>query len=190
MTDVEISPVTEVEVPQVEPTPLPEPTPIPEPTAPPPQPPQPPQPTPEDAARVTNVLNRYTDRYITMHSALENIPVNILYEYLVNGQLFAPENFEENYSKWPKEIQDRWGYEPVKMSIDDQEEIVGYVIHRKYVAEQEAQPEQETQPEAQTQAVEPPPHVHVFTAYPEGHPPDQVEEITEEVKKTGRCIQQ
>jgi hypothetical protein len=149
----------------------------------------------QNITQTENVLRRYTDKFMTMHSALENIPIDIIHEYLIEGQLFAPENFEENYSKWPQEIKNRWEYEPVKMSIDDTEEIVGYTIHKKYTQEPEPEKESESESESESEQESEQESEKESEQVPSTGPPpiqttDQVEKISEEVKKSGNCLQQ
>lgn len=45
-----------------------------------------------------------------------------------DGQIFFPENFIENFNNWPESIKQRFRYHPIRQTIDDQDEIVGYRI--------------------------------------------------------------
>lgn len=63
-----------------------------------------------------------------MHSALDSLTADVLNEILHDGQIFAPESFEENFSKWPEVIKSKWTYIPITMEINDIIEIIGYSI--------------------------------------------------------------
>jgi hypothetical protein len=77
-----------------------------------------------------NVLTEQV-RSNVLVSAIATLSMDILRDVLNDGQVFAPDEFEENYRRWPEEIRNRWTYRPMHMRIDEEEEIVGYVIRNR-----------------------------------------------------------
>lgn len=47
------------------------------------------------------------------------------------GQIFAPDNFTENYENWPRGLKSRFIYEELKMNVNGTEEIVGYIVRER-----------------------------------------------------------
>jgi len=62
----------------------------------------------------------------------KNLPLEVLYELIRDGQMFAPDIFEENYNGLPDEFKTRYTYEPVQMIIDNVPEILAFKMIRRY----------------------------------------------------------
>jgi len=70
----------------------------------------------------------HTDQVLI--SSFANLSVDIINEFLHDGQVFASDNFIENYQQWPEVIRSKWSWHPITMDIDGQEEIIAYSIMR------------------------------------------------------------
>ena len=77
--------------------------------------------------------NDHTQNYTNqvLMSALGSLTTDVITDILQDGQVFGSDEFEHNYQSWPEIIRNRWAYRPINMTIDDTEEIVGYVIRRR-----------------------------------------------------------
>lgn len=114
-------------------------------------------------------IDRYTiNIHKTMHSALEGYPPEVLNEILRDGQLFAPENFEDNFQKWPAVIRDMWTWIPVTMDIDDVQEVVGYTLRYKNPPppQEDEDEDDEEHNEDESDLIVPPPVVMPSTPTP------------------------
>ena len=63
----------------------------------------------------------------------KNLPVEVLYELIRDGQMFAPDIFEENYDALPAEFKNTYVYEPVQMMIDEVPEVIAFRMIRRHV---------------------------------------------------------
>ena len=59
--------------------------------------------------------------------ALNSAVINSM---LSENQLFAPDQFVDNYNNWPSDIRSQWNYTADTMEIDDILEIISYRIHK------------------------------------------------------------
>jgi len=89
-------------------------------------------------ADVLEKNERYTNK--TMHSALAGFPIETLDEILQDGQVFAPDDFEENYLKWPEAIRNKWTYKPIVWEVIDIQEVVGFILEYKTLSLESSQP--------------------------------------------------
>jgi len=89
-------------------------------------------------ADVLEKNERYTNK--TMHSALAGFPIETLDEILQDGQVFAPDDFEENYLKWPEAIRNKWTYKPIVWEVNDIQEVVGFILEYKTLSLESSQP--------------------------------------------------
>jgi hypothetical protein len=76
--------------------------------------------------------NRQIERPEIAVPCFKNLPLEVLYELIRDGQMFAPDIFEENYNALPNEFKERYVYEPVQMIIDDVPEVIAFRMIRRH----------------------------------------------------------
>jgi hypothetical protein len=64
-------------------------------------------------------------------SDFSNLSLNVIEQIVEDGRMFPSENFEQNFNNWPDNIRTQWGYNPVTMNIDDNEETIAYSIYHR-----------------------------------------------------------
>jgi hypothetical protein len=89
------------------------------------------QPPPFPAQR-EQYANHQIERPEIAIPCFKNLPTEVLYELIRDGQMFSPDIFEENYNALPDEFKSRYTYEPVQMIIDDVPEILAFRMIRRF----------------------------------------------------------
>jgi len=61
----------------------------------------------------------------------KNLSIEVLRDLLKDGQLFAPDTFEDNYNSLPQELKLIFDYESVEMAIDEVVEVIAFRIIKR-----------------------------------------------------------
>jgi hypothetical protein len=64
-------------------------------------------------------------------SDFSNLGLDVIEQIVEDGRMFPSENFVHNFNNWPDNIRTQWGYNPVTMNIDDNEETIAYSIYHR-----------------------------------------------------------
>jgi len=74
-----------------------------------------------------NAIN--TENMLISNFAAFALTSDIINSTLYNNQVFAADNFIENYNNWPVEVKNNWSYIEETMQIDDINEVIAYRIY-------------------------------------------------------------